>query len=97
MYGLHLNIFASLYYTKGRAYLHLDLLDKAKANFTSSLKCDPRCFDSLDAMISAQLLTLQEETDLISSFESKGLEMELDLIKSIYTCRLTKVIKFINN
>lgn len=92
IYGTNLDILASLYCIKGKAYLQLDLPDKAKSSLMDAMKVDPRCYEAFDALVSSQLLSLEEETSMVDSLENNsGPQMELKLIKSIYTCRLTKV------
>lgn len=84
---------ASLCHLRGLIQLHFNSTDKAKESFLEALSIDVKCFESLEALIDGNMLTVDEEWNFIQALRFKAQldEEDAEFVKMAYTVRLKKV------
>lgn len=81
---------ALLLFLEGQAHTLQNNYDRAKAAFTRAVAADPRCYDAFSQLVSHQLLSPAEQRKLVAGLDFASLGANADLIKALYTIRMTK-------
>ncbi|KAH8913589.1 TPR-like protein, partial [Atractiella rhizophila] len=82
---------ATLCHLRGIIYQNLNSIDRAKEAFVDALMIDVKCYESFEALMKGNMLTGQEEWDLLQQLAySEQVEDDADYVKMMYTIRLKK-------
>ncbi|PVF99781.1 TPR-like protein [Serendipita vermifera] len=83
---------ASMCHLRGTLYMRLNRIDRAKACFLEALALDVKCFESFNTLVQCQMLTTNEEWELIQGLRYKDQAPDdAEFIKMMYTIRLNKL------
>ncbi|EDO15826.1 hypothetical protein Kpol_1057p14 [Vanderwaltozyma polyspora DSM 70294] len=83
---------SSLCYLRGKIYLIQNNFSKAKDSFKEALLVDIKNFEAFEELTSKNLLTPKEEWELINSLDFSSLDDNQEMIKCLYTIRLSNTI-----
>ncbi|CAG7849077.1 Anaphase-promoting complex subunit cut9 AltName: Full=20S cyclosome/APC complex protein cut9; AltName: Full=Cell untimely torn protein 9 [Serendipita indica DSM 11827] len=87
-----LKLEASMCYLRGILYMRLNRSERAKQNFLEALALDIKCFEAYNMLVQCQMLTVDEEWELIQGLKYKEQTPEdADFIRLMYTVRLKKI------
>ncbi|GIY75333.1 cell division cycle protein 16 homolog [Caerostris extrusa] len=89
------DIASAILLLKGQIYEAMDNRGIATDCFKQSLQHDVYCYDAFDSLVQHQMLTKEEELDLMKSlpFESQCSEDEPNIVKFLYETQLKKYDK----
>lgn len=82
-----INIAAAICLLRGRAFEALENRAQALRWYQAALKADPYCFEAFERLIDNHMLTIDEETNLLSSLK---FEQEDRWLFLLYSCHLKK-------
>ncbi|KAG8842054.1 anaphase promoting complex subunit cdc16, partial [Serendipita sp. 405] len=87
-----LKLGASMCLLRGTLYMRLNRVDRAKTCLLEALALDVRCFEAYNVLIRCQMLTVDEEWELVEGLRYKEQQNpeEADFIRLMYTARLKK-------
>ncbi|KAI8619121.1 hypothetical protein BC830DRAFT_1226359 [Chytriomyces sp. MP71] len=77
-------------YLKGKIHFSMNELGPAKAAYIDALRTDVRCYEALLELISCNLLTIEDEQNLLNTlpFASHCGHSDADLVQSLYLTQL---------
>lgn len=82
---------ASMCYLRGVVFAQLNNFDRAKQCYQEALIIDVKCYDALDALLTNNLMTPDEEWSFLERLSFSGLHSDdIELIRLMYTMRLNK-------
>lgn len=81
---------ASMCYLRGVIYARQNNFQRAKDCFREAVLVDVKCFEAFDELVKNSMLTPDEEWDLLSHLDFDDAEDNADLVRLLYTTRLTK-------
>ncbi|KAK6465407.1 anaphase-promoting complex component [Scheffersomyces coipomensis] len=83
---------ASLCYLRGLIYSNQSNFEKAKECYKEAVLVDVKCFEAFEELIDNNLMTPSEEWDFINILNFRDLEDNDELIKLLYTTKLSKYL-----
>ncbi|KIM22962.1 hypothetical protein M408DRAFT_332630 [Serendipita vermifera MAFF 305830] len=83
---------ASMCHLRGVLYMRLNRPERAKTCFLEAISLDVRCFESFNTLIQCQMLTVEEEWELVQGlrFQEQNPE-DGEFIRLMYTTRVKKI------
>lgn len=84
------NFEASMCYLRGVIYATQNNFDRAKEAYKEAVLVDVKCFEAFDELIANDLLLPSEQWDLIDQLNYADADDNDELIKLLYTSRLSK-------
>ncbi|CAO3571075.1 unnamed protein product [Mortierella alpina] len=83
---------ASMCYLRGIVFKNMNNIVRAKECFKEALQVDVKCYDALDSLISNNMLTTNEERELLDGleFNKQLFGQDADFVKMLYTSKLKK-------
>lgn len=86
---------ASMCYLRGLIYANQNNFEKAKESYKEAVLVDVKCYDAFNELIANNLMTPKEEWEFIFSLNYRELEDNNELIKLLYTTRLSKYLNIL--
>lgn len=77
---------------RGLIYANQNNFEKAKESYKEAILVDVKCYEAFTELISNNLMTPREEWDFITTLNYRDADDNDELIKLLYTSRLSKYL-----